>query len=294
MHLDRVAQVDDALDHAGDAVLAGRVLRLQVHPLGPDHDLGVARGTSVVAAASANSSKSPSMTLQRPSDCRRAASASIRLETPRKSATKVVVGCLVDLLRRADLLDPAVVHHGDPVAHGERLLLVVGDVHERDPDLLLQRLQLDLQRLSQLRIQRAERLVQQQHRRLQHSARASATRCCWPPDICPGLRFSKPVSCTSSSASATRWRISCLADPLAAQAEGDVVVHVQVREQRVVLEHGVDVAPVRRREGHVVAVEQDLALGRLLEARRSSAAWSSCRSRTGPASRRTRRSASPG
>jgi hypothetical protein len=38
-----------------------------------------------------------------------------------------------------------------------------------------------------------------------------------------------------------------------------------VWEQGVVLEHRVDVALVRRREGHVVAVEQDAPLGRLLE-----------------------------
>ena len=39
---------------------------------------------------------------------------------------------LVDLLRRPDLLDPAVRHHGQPVGHREGLLLVVGHVDERD------------------------------------------------------------------------------------------------------------------------------------------------------------------
>ena len=49
------------------------------------------------------------------------------------------------------------------------------------------------------------------------------------------------------------------------QAEGHVVEHRQEREQRVALEHRVDVAPVRRHRGHVGAVEQDPAGGRLLE-----------------------------
>ncbi len=44
---------------------------------------------------------------------------------------------LVDLAGRADLLDPAGVEDGDPVAHRQRLLLVVRHVDERDPDLLL-------------------------------------------------------------------------------------------------------------------------------------------------------------
>jgi hypothetical protein len=50
-----------------------------------------------------------------------------------------------------------------------------------------------------------------------------------------------------------------------AQAEGDVVVDVQEREQRVALEDGVDLALVRRGAGHVDPVEQDAAGGRLLE-----------------------------
>ena len=40
------------------------------------------------------------------------------------------------------------------------------------------------------------------------SARASATRCFWPPDSSRGLDRSRPRSSTSSSASATRVRIS--------------------------------------------------------------------------------------
>src|SRR5262245_39282036 len=44
---------------------------------------------------------------------------------------------LVQVRRRPDLLDPAAVEDGQAVAHRERLLLVVGDVDEGDPDLLL-------------------------------------------------------------------------------------------------------------------------------------------------------------
>ena len=48
---------------------------------------------------------------------------------------------LVDLYGRADLLDPARVEDREPVAHRQRLLLVVRDVEERDPELALERLQ---------------------------------------------------------------------------------------------------------------------------------------------------------
>ena len=72
---------------------------------------------------------------------------------------------LVDLARRARLLDAAAVHHGDPVAHRQRFLLVVRDEDEGDPEVRLERLQLDLQILAQARVERAERLVEQQHAR---------------------------------------------------------------------------------------------------------------------------------
>ena len=94
---------------------------------------------------------------------------------------------LVDLLGRADLLDAALVEHGDAVAHAERLVLVVGDEDEGDADLALDRLQLDLHLLAQLEVERAQRLVQQQHARARlTSARASATRWRWPPESCDG------------------------------------------------------------------------------------------------------------
>ncbi len=40
------------------------------------------------------------------------------------------------------------------------------------------------------------------------TARAMATRCCWPPDISPGLRSIRPSICTSFAASITRRSIS--------------------------------------------------------------------------------------
>ena len=49
------------------------------------------------------------------------------LTGPRKRITNGVGGLVVELARRADLLDAAVVHHGDVVGDRHRLLLVVRD-----------------------------------------------------------------------------------------------------------------------------------------------------------------------
>ena len=87
---------------------------------------------------------------------------------PRKLATNPVLGLLVEIRRRAELLDPAGVHDRDSVRHRHRLLLVVRDVDEGDADVVLDRLQLELHLLAELEVERAERLVEEQHARLVH------------------------------------------------------------------------------------------------------------------------------
>ena len=71
---------------------------------------------------------------------------------------------IVDFTRRARLGDAAGMHDTDEIAHGERLLLVVGDEQKGDAKLALQGLQLELHRGSQLAVERRQRLVEQQHR----------------------------------------------------------------------------------------------------------------------------------
>ena len=98
------------------------------------------------------------------------------------------------------------------------------------------------------------------------SARASATRCCWPPESWFGLRLISAASRTRSSSAATRSVDLVLGDLLAAKAEGDVVTDAQVGEQRIALKHRVRRALVGREADHVLAVDQNPPRGRLLEA----------------------------
>ena len=77
-------------------------------------------------------------------------------------------------------------------------------------------------------------------------ARASATRCRWPPESWVGRRSPYPPSRTVSSAASARSRRSAAGHLLHPQAVLHVGEHVHVREQRVVLEDGVDVAGERR------------------------------------------------
>ena len=89
-----------------------------------------------------------------------------RATDPRKRHDEVVGGPLVERHRVADLLDAALVEHRDPVGDVERLLLVVGDEHGRDVHLVVQAAQPLAQVGAHLGVEGTERLVEQQHLRV--------------------------------------------------------------------------------------------------------------------------------
>ena len=88
------------------------------------------------------------------------------LTGPTKPITNSLAGLLVEVARRADLLDLAVVHHHDLLGHLHRLLLVVRDEDGRHVDLVVEAAQPGAQLLAHRGVERAERLVEQQHARL--------------------------------------------------------------------------------------------------------------------------------
>ena len=196
----------------------------------------------------------------------RCPSRSITLETPTKPATNSFARLLVELHRRAHLLDPALVEDGDPVAHRQRLVLVVGDVDEGDADLALDRLQLDLHLLAQLQVEGAERLVEQQH--------------LGPVDDRPRQRHPLALAAGELARLALGvagqahhlQRLVAALGPLGLvhpghlQPVGDVVADGHVREQGVVLEDGVDGAVVGRHAADVLAGQLDRAAAGILEA----------------------------
>ena len=160
---------------------------------------------------------------------------------------------LVDGLGVGQLLDVAVEHDRDPVAHAHRLFLVVGDEDEGDAELGLEQLELDLHLLAELAIERAERLVEQQH--------------AGPIDERPGERHPLLLAAGQLARLAGREvahldhveRIADtvgdlrLGDAALPQPVGHVLGDVHVREQGVALEHGVDVALVGRDALHRTA-----------------------------------------
>src|SRR5207342_3701898 len=157
--------------------------------------------------------------------------------------------------------------HGQPVAHRERLLLVVRDVDERQADLPLDLLQLDLHRLPELEVEGAERLVQQEdlgtvdQRARQGHALALPARELARLALSEGRQLHHRERVGRAVAALGRRHLLDLEPVL------DVLLHRHVGEQGVVLEDRVHVALVRGEVGDVLAAEQHPAGGRGLEPR---------------------------
>ena len=165
-----------------------------------------------------------------------------------------------------DLLDLAAVHHRDAVREAHRLALVVRDVEERDADLVVDAVQLDLHVLPQLQVERGERLVEEQHLRLQDERAGDGDALLLAAGNLRGLLPLLPLHLDEAEHAAHALLDFVLRAALQPQAEGDVVPERQVREERVVLEDRVHAALVRRHGGHVLAVEENAARVRPFEA----------------------------
>ena len=72
----------------------------------------------------------------------------------------------IHLHRRAHLQEPPLVHHRHPVGNRQRLFLVVGDIDGGDPQAVDHGADLGAQMGADLGVERRQRLVQQQNRRI--------------------------------------------------------------------------------------------------------------------------------
>ena len=98
------------------------------------------------------------------------------------------------------------------------------------------------------------------------SARASATRWRWPPESSADAAVAEALQLHQRQHLLDALGDLAPPDPVLAQAEADIARDIEMREQRVVLEHHVDRPAVRRHGADVLAVEQDAAGAQLLEA----------------------------
>src|SRR3954471_14555827 len=166
----------------------------------------------------------------------------------------------------ADLLDLAGIHHGDPIGHRERFLLVVGDEDHGQTEFALQLLQLELHRLPQFLVERTERLVAKQHPRLDHDGAGEGDAL---------LLASGELAGTAILVSDELHLCQCIGylagnggalHAAHAQAEGNIFTDRAMRKQRIVLEYHSHVTLVRRHMRDIDATDLDDTFGRRIEA----------------------------
>ena len=90
---------------------------------------------------------------------------------------------IVDLVGAANLLDAPLVQHHDAIGEFHRLFLVVCDEHGGVAGTVVDLAQPMPEFAAHLGVERAERLIEEKHRGSIASARASATRWRWPPEL---------------------------------------------------------------------------------------------------------------
>jgi hypothetical protein len=135
---------------------------------------------------------------------------------------------------------PALVHQHHLVGHFQRFFLVVGDEDAGDVQFVMQAAQPAAQFLAHLGIERAEGFVQQQHARLHGQRAGQRDTLALAARELRRIAVGQPVQLHQ-----LQQALDLLADDrlrgrcarLHAQAEGDVLEHRHVLEQRIVLEH---------------------------------------------------------
>ena len=154
---------------------------------------------------------------------------------------------VVDVVRRADLLDLAVVQHHDAIGKLDRLILIVGDEHGGVTGAIVDVAQPAAQLAADLGVERAEGLVEEQDARLdgqragERDALALAAGELRGIAASPGRRAGRGRAAPSRACGSPS---SPGGSPAAAdvETEGDVVEHRHVAEEGVVLEDEADMA----------------------------------------------------
>ena len=242
----RAEQLDD--DHAGaDGAVVAQVQRLgpqAEHDVGPGapHGVGHRRsgsGTDAPGKATLNVPRRPS-----PSAVGRAALDEHPLDQVHARAAEEVrherVGRPgVERLGRGHLLQPALAHDGDAVAHRHRLDLVVGDVERRGRQPRLQLDDVGPRLHAQCGVEVRQRLVHQEDERLAHDGPGQRHPLALAPRELPRLAAEQRAQPERLGGPLDLGRPLLLVDAALAERELDVLRHAQVRVQRVALEdHG--------------------------------------------------------
>ena len=163
-----------------------------------------------------------------------------------KPATKRLAGRVVELERRADLLDDAVVHDDDAVGHGHRLDLVVGDVDGGGLQPLVVLLDLRAHLHAELGVEVGERLVEEEDLGVAHHRAAHGDALALAAGELARVAREVGVEAEDAGGLADAGAALVLGRAGELEREAHVLADGHVRVERVGLEHHGDVALLGR------------------------------------------------
>ena len=188
------------------------------------------------------------------------------VRAPDERCHKQVGGPLVDSLRRAHLLDVALIHDGNAVRHGHGLLLVVGNIHVGDAHRVLYLFYHRAHLHTKLCVQVAQRFVHQKHIGL-YDKRAGQRHTLLLPAgkpvghaVCIFLNMHQLHKLVGFGLNGLFRFLSVF------QAKGHVVPHCHVGEDGIVLKHHTDVAAGRVYIVDALVIEVEIAPFNAVEA----------------------------
>ena len=189
----------------------------------------------------------------------------VHLGAADEACNEHVAGHIVQVLRGIDLLDDAVLHNNDTVAHGHSLGLVVGNVDEGGSQLLVQLDDLGAHGGTQLGIQVGQGLVQQEDCRVTNHCTAQSNTLTLTTGQSLGLAVQQVLD-LQDLGSLVHALVDLVLRGLAQlQTESDVLVNGHVGVQSVALEHHGDITILRGNVVDQTAADVHFALGDLLQ-----------------------------
>jgi len=184
-----------------------------------------------------------------------------------EACDEAVLGALVEVGRRGQLLDAPVVEDRDAVRHGQGLALVMGHIDDGDSKFLVQMLDFELHMLAKLLVQGAKRLVHQHQFGVEDQGAGQGDPLLLPAGQLRRTPVRELAHLHHVQRAGDARLAFVLAHPADLQRKGQVLSDGHVRKQRIVLEHHADPALVRRHLVDWTPAKTDLSVRRGFEAR---------------------------
>ena len=184
-----------------------------------------------------------------------------------EAGDKGVGRVVVDLEGGGQLLEGSAVHDGDAVAEDHRFFLVVGDVDHGGAETAVEAQELGTGLQSQLGVEVAERLVEEEYLRVPHQGATEGDALALAARQLGRLAVEQLGDVEQAGCGLNPVGDERLGEVLHAQGEGEVLGDGLVRVQGVALKDHGDVAVLRRPVRHVALADAHPPARRGFEAR---------------------------